>query len=227
LEDVERPVRVLVAAPSGLERDAIRHSLDSPDFALLGEASTADEIVATALEWSPEICLVDVALPGNWAAAVEHLTRALPDISIVVLADDDDDLIQALQAGAIGYLPKSMDTSRLGAALIGVLRGEAALPRPLVARLIDEFQMRETRRRSPVFGGRHVSLTPREWEILELLRAGRTTREIAAELFVAEVTVRTHVAAILRKLSVRTRREALDLIESSRPRRRRRPEGST
>jgi DNA-binding NarL/FixJ family response regulator len=124
---------------------------------------------------------------------------------------DDADLFQALAAGARGYLLKDTDPDRLAHALEGVVNGEAALPRALVMRLVDEFRLRDeadSRRRGPL-----AQLTPREWEILELLRSGLTTNQVAAQLFVTPVTVRSHVSAILRKLRVPDRAAAISLFE--------------
>ena len=94
-----------------------------------------------------------------------------------------------------------------------MLAGEGVLSQQLVARLIEEFRERGRRRRLPLSGSRGVELTSREWEVLDLLRQGLTTVEIARRLFIAEVTVRTHVAAILRKLRVPDRRTALRLLD--------------
>jgi DNA-binding NarL/FixJ family response regulator len=120
-------------------------------------------------------------------------------------------LFGSLAAGAIGFLPKDIAPDRMAAALRGVLAGEAALPRTLVARLIGEFRDRLLRRRAGVA----VPLTPREWQVLELMGQGSTTTEIAAQLDVTPVTVRSHVSSLMRKLAVTTREEALAFYASS------------
>ena len=112
-----------------------------------------------------------------------------------------------------GQWLKDIDPARLPLALHGVLEGEAALPRQLVALLIEEFRERRRRRRVPLRGRRSAELTDREWEVLELMRQGASTEEIAARLFISPVTVRTHVSAILRKLQVPTREAAIELLE--------------
>ncbi len=111
-----------------------------------------------------------------------------------------------------GYLLKDIDPARLPLALRGVLEGEAALPRRLVALLIEEFRERKRKRRVPLVGRHAVELTDREWEVLQLMKQGLTTGEIAGRLFVSPVTVRTHVSAILRKLHVPSREAALELL---------------
>jgi DNA-binding NarL/FixJ family response regulator len=141
----------------------------------------------------------------------------LPETAVVMLtvSRNDEDLFGALRAGASGYLLKDIDPARLPHALQGVLNGEAALPRGLVARLMDEFRSRGKRRTLPLVGRRGAELTSREWEVLELMRQRLTTHEIADRLGVADVTVRRHVGAILRKLRVQSRKEALDLVEEA------------
>jgi DNA-binding NarL/FixJ family response regulator len=154
-------------------------------------------------------------MPGNGIAAAYEITARLPETRVVMLtiSDDDDDLFAALRAGAVGYLLKDIDPSRLPLALRGVLDGEAALPRRLVALLIEEFRERRRRRRIPLVGRRSVELTDREWEVLELMRLGLSTEQIAERLFITPVTVRTHVSAILKKLHVANREEAVQLLD--------------
>ena len=125
----------------------------------------------------------------------------------------DEDLFDSLRAGAAGYLLKDMNPERLPRALVAVLEGEAALPRRLVARLIDEFRERGRRRRAQLPSGGAVDLTSREWEVLDLIRQRYSTAQIASRLFISEGTVRSHVAAILHKLGVPDRESALRLLE--------------
>jgi DNA-binding NarL/FixJ family response regulator len=120
---------------------------------------------------------------------------------MLTISHDRDDLLNALRAGAAGYLPKDVDPARLPHALHAVYRGEAAIPRALVTRLVSEFREHGSRRRTIVSEKGH-DLTSREWEVLELLRRGLSTAEIAERLFVTSVTVRTHIASLLKKLDV-------------------------
>jgi len=138
------------------------------------------------------------------------LSAALPDARVVMLSASasDEDLFAALRAGACGYLLKDMAADRLAFALRGTLNGEAALPRHLTARLITEFRARDGRRRLAV-DGRQLELSEREWEVLELMKEDRSTREIAERLWISPVTVRRHVQAVLAKLQVSSRSEAL------------------
>jgi DNA-binding NarL/FixJ family response regulator len=212
---VTESIRVLVADDHPALRQSVRTALEQGGFVICGEADTAATTVELALRDRPDVCLLDIHMPGNGIAAAAEITARLPETAIVMLtvSRNDADLFDSLRAGAAGYLLKDMDPSRLPHALRGVLSGEAALPRALVARVIDEFRERGRRRRLHLLGERGVELTSREWEILDLMRQGLTTAEIAERLFVSKVTVRRHVSAILRKLRVTDRKAALRLVE--------------
>jgi DNA-binding NarL/FixJ family response regulator len=207
--------RVLIADDHPPTRAGVRAALETDGFLVCAEASSAEEAVAGALRERPDICLLDIHMPGSGIAAAAAITEALPDAAVVMLtvSDEDNDLFDALQAGAAGYLLKDTNPARLPHALHGLLNGEAVLPRPLVAKLIAEYRDQSARRRLPIFGLRGVKLTSREWQVLELLQDGLTTKEIAARLFISGPTVRTHVAAILRKLRMPTREAALKALE--------------
>jgi DNA-binding NarL/FixJ family response regulator len=207
--------RVLIADDHPPTRAGVRSALE-PDFQICGEASSASEAVETALRTAPDVCILDVHMPGGGISAAAEISSALPSTAIVMLtiSQHDDDLFDALRAGAVGYLLKGTDPARLPHALRGVLEGQAAVPRPLVARVIAEFRDQSARRRVSLDGQRDVTLTNREWQILDLLRDGLTTKEIANRLYISGVTVRTHVSSILRKLDVPDRQAAVRLIES-------------
>ena len=209
------PIRVVVADDHPALRRSVRVALERDGFEICGETDTAASTVETVFRERPDVCLLDIHMPGSGIAAAAKITSRLPETAVVMLtvSQNETDLFDALRAGAAGYLLKDMDPGRLAHALRGVLAGEAALPRALVARLIDEFRERGRRRRLPLLGERAVELTSREWEILDLLRADCTTAEIAERLFVSKVTVRRHVSSILRKLHVDDRKAALRLLE--------------
>ena len=209
------PIRILVADDHPATRAGVRAALDGAGFKVCAEAADGPSAVEAALRERPEICLLDIHMPGSGITAAAEITSALPETAIVMLtiSRDDEDLFDALKAGAIGYLLKDTDPRRLPHALRGVLDGEAALPRPLVARVIAEFRHQSARRRVPFLGRQAIELTRREWQVLDLLKDGLTTREIAARLVISEVTVRTHVASIMRKLRVPTREAAVKALE--------------
>ena len=207
-------VQVLVADDHAPTRAGVRASLDSDGFEVVGEAANARQAVELAQSLAPDVVLLDIHMPGSGIAAAEEISRVLPDCAVVMLtySRDDDDLFDALRAGARGYLLKDMDPDRLGPALHGVLAGEAALPRSLVSRVLDEFQGR-SRRKLFVRSQRPTQLTSREWEIMELLRQGLSTEEVAKRLFVAPGTVRVHVSSVIRKLRVPDRASAIKALE--------------
>lgn len=207
------PVRVLVADHNLPTRAGVRKVLEQHDFEICGEAADAASAVAIAAAARPDICLVEVDLPGDGLAAAAQICSSAPETAVVMLtaSTDDSDLFTALRVGAVGYLLKDMNSDRLAAALRGVLDGEAAVPRTLVARLIEDYRRREHPRRLPIGGGSSAELTEREWEVLGRMRDGLGTAEIAEALGVSPVTVRRHVSEILRKLRVPDREAALRL----------------
>jgi DNA-binding NarL/FixJ family response regulator len=206
-------MRVVIADDHPMTRVGVRIALERDGFEICAEADDAATAVEAAQRERPDICLLDIQMPGSGIHAAEEIARKVPDAAIVMLtvSRSDRDLFDALRVGASGYLLKDTDPERLPLALRGVLDGEAALPRHLVALVIEEF--RERGRRRPLLKKRGVVLTDREWEVLELMSQGLTTFEIADRLFIEPVTVRTHVSAILKKLHVSSRKEALQLIE--------------
>jgi two-component system, NarL family, nitrate/nitrite response regulator NarL len=187
---------------------------------ICAEAEDTPAAIEAALRERPDVCLLDAALPGDAIIATAEITSNLPDTAVVVLGDPpiDADLFAALDAGATGYLLKRADTARLAITLRRAAEGEAVLPRSLAARLIERFREHEHLRRTP--GLRE--LTNRELEVLDLLRQGLSTAEIAERLYVARVTVRSHIASGLRKLHTHDRAAALRLLRLRDESRRRR-----
>jgi two-component system NarL family response regulator len=211
-----RPLRVLVAEDHAPTREDVQRALaDDPRFRVCAAVADAAGAVDAALRERPDICLLDIRMPGGGLAAAWEICARLPQVTLVMLtvSQDDDDLFAALRAGAAGYLLKSMDFRRLPDALWGARFGQAALPRSLVPRLIEHFRGREPRWR-PVAGNESVKdrLTSREWEILELLADGRSTAEIAKNLVLSPSAVRAHITSIVRKLRVADRTAAAALF---------------
>jgi DNA-binding NarL/FixJ family response regulator len=209
-----RPIRVLIADDHAATRAGVRESVtDDPSFEVCAEASNAQDAIDLAMSERPGLCLLDVHMPGEGIRAAAAITAALPECAVVMLtvSRNDSDLFHSLRAGAAGYLLKDTDPRRLPDALRGVMAGEAAVPRALVARLIHEFRDRGTRR-LPTLGGRGVELTSREWEVLDLMAEGITTAQIAERLFVSPVTVRRHISSIVEKLGAPDRATAVRLF---------------
>ncbi len=212
---MSRPLTVLIADDHAPTRAGVRGALGDGGFAVVAEANRADAAVEAALSERPDVCVLDINMPGSGIAAAARITEQLPDTAVVMLtvSREDEDLFASLRAGALGYLLKDMDPGRLAAALRGVLSGEAALPRTLVARVIGEFRAAERRPWLPLVRRRGAKLTAREWEVLELLREQLTTAQIAHRLGLSDVTVRRHVSSILAKLRVPDRRAMARLFE--------------
>ena len=197
-------------------RVGVRAALETGGFSVCAEAGDAAEAVEAALRERPDICLLDIHMPGSGIQAAAEITSRMPEATVVMLtfSGAESDLFDAFRAGASGYLLKDIDPERLPQALTGVLEGQAALPRALVTRLMDEFRYRERRR--GVLKDRGEKLTGREWEVLELMRRGLPTAEIADRLFVSKVTVRGHAASILRKLRVPDRESLMRSLREHR-----------
>jgi DNA-binding NarL/FixJ family response regulator len=211
---VTRPISVLLADDHARTRAMVRTALEQRgDFQVCAEAADAEAAVLAAQSKSPDVCLLDINMPGSGIAAAARITAARPATAVVMLtvSRQDEDLFDALRAGASGYLLKGMDEDDIGDSLHRVLNGEATLPGSLVARLVEEFRDRE-HHRVAVPEGPAARLTGREWDVLELMRKGATTAEISERLFVSPTTVRSHVSAILRKLGVPNREAAIKLL---------------
>jgi DNA-binding NarL/FixJ family response regulator len=208
--------RVLLADDHAPIRADIRETLEqSGRFEVCAEAGDGAAAVREAVAKKPDLCLLDIRMPGNGLAAAWEITARLPSTRVVMLtvSRNDNDLFAALRAGASGYLLKDVDVDRLLDALDDVMQEEPAISKELVARLVSEFRDRGARRRSVVaLAPVEEPLTSREWQVLDLLRRDLTTGEIAAELVLSQATVRSHVAAILRKLRVPDRAAAVALF---------------
>ena len=208
------PIRILVADDHVAARAGVRAALEPHGFEIVAEVCDARAAVEEAVRTRPDICLIDIHMPGNGIAATEAITSALPETAVVMLtvSRNDADLFDSIRAGAVGYLLKDTSPERLPFALRDVAAGEAAIPRTLVARLVDELRDRGRYRRVPLEGSRGALLTSREWQVLELLEEGLSTREIAARLFLSQATIRSHVSAVLNKLRVPDRASAIRLV---------------
>ena len=206
-------IRVVMADDHTRLRARIRVALESDGCVVCAEGATALEGIDLAKEHRPDVALLDIHMPGGGVNAAQQITRDLPDTVVVMLTSsrDDEDLFDSLRAGASGYLLKDMDPADLPAALRGVLAGEAAMPPSLVARVLREFQV-PNRRLRVTRSAAAMKLTDREREVMEHLGLGKSTEEVAMELFVSATTVRVHVSAVLRKLRVKDRKSAFKLL---------------
>jgi DNA-binding NarL/FixJ family response regulator len=205
---------VLVADDHFPTRERLRVRLSEAGFRVVA-VGDADSAVCAAGEHRPDLCLIDINMPGGGISAVSRILQVAPASIVVMLtvSRNDDDLFDALQAGASGYLLKDVPLTAVPELLRRALGGEALLSGPLAARLVQEFRERGRRKRVLALHAPGTELTRREWQVLELLAEHLTTAEIAARLFLEPVTVRTHIARILRKLQVPNRQAAVRLLE--------------
>jgi DNA-binding NarL/FixJ family response regulator len=219
MSEHEKQLRVLIADDHPPTRDDVRRAVEGDErFDVCASAADAAGAVQAAVRERPDVCLLDVRMPGSGLAAAWEIAARLPRTKIVMLtvSDEDGDLFAALRAGADGYLLKTMNLRRLPDALAGVCSGEAAMQRTLVARVLARFHGREPRWRHPAGRGTaERRLTSREWEVVELLAQGRSTAEIAQRLVLSASAVRVHIASIVRKLNVADRAAAAELFRRS------------
>jgi two-component system, NarL family, nitrate/nitrite response regulator NarL len=207
-------LRVVIAEDHVPTRVGLRIALEVGGFAIAGEAGTAESAVRVALDECPDACLLDVDIPGGGVAATATIKAKVPETVVLLLtaSADRNDLIAAIRAGASGYLPKTIDARRLAATLRGALSGEPAVPRALVAWLFEEIRVHAESRPVPFFiGERRIALTTRERQVLDLMFEAMPTREIAARLGISQITVRRHIADLVRKLNARDRQALVAL----------------
>jgi DNA-binding NarL/FixJ family response regulator len=201
---------VLLAGDRSRNRRQLGPALAARGFALCAMVVDAPAAVRAAVQYRPDACILDIDIPGHGVRALREIRARLPECAVVIVSRelDEQELFAALRAGAVGYLPSGMDPERLSHTLSRVLDGEVAIPRALVARLVDEFRDGLPQRRSLLLD-EPTQLTSREWQVLDLLRDGHSTSEIAQRLVLSPVTVRTHINAIVHKLGYTGRDELL------------------
>jgi DNA-binding NarL/FixJ family response regulator len=199
------PIRVLIVDDHFVVRKGVRALLvDAGDIAVAGEAGDGREAVAEASRLRPQVILMDLKLPLlDGVQAIRAILAEQPETGIIVLtaADGDAQILAAVEAGALGYLAKTSQREDFLAAIRQVARGEPALSPQLTRKLLAHLK--------PAAGGSREPLTDRESAVLRLLARGKTNQQIARELNIAEVTVRTHVSHILGKLGAGNRVEAV------------------
>lgn len=222
-------IRVLIADASRSTRDEIRAAIEKDDsLKICAEAADAAGAVSSAVRKRPDVCVLEVRLPGGGLSATWEIGSRLPQARLLLLTEsaEDGDLLAAVRAGAQGYLLKTEGFTDLTDAIHGVWIDEAALNPRSVARLLRHMRVREPRWRRPAAGDRDSRaapdsrLTSREWEVLDLLSQRLSTMEIARTLSISSSAVRVHIAAVVRKLGVPDRAAAAAVLcrpDASRP----------
>jgi len=202
-------IRILLVDDQLLFRKGVRSLLDEePDMEVVGEASNGLEAVEQVLAKHPDVVLMDINMPiCGGVEATRQIKARRPETKIVALtvSDEDDDLFEAIKAGAEGYLLKDLRPEELFQMLRGVIRGETPISPAVAGKLLSEFRRRPWPQPSQRAGW---DLTARELEVLQLVAEGLGNAEIAARLFVVEGTVKNHLHNILEKLHLENRVQA-------------------
>jgi DNA-binding NarL/FixJ family response regulator len=205
-------VRVLLADDEALVRAGLRMILEAePDLEVVAEAADGVEAIGLCRQVRPDVALVDIRMPRLDGIQAARRIAADPELrtAVVMLTtfDADEHVVEALRAGATGFLLKSMPRDQLVTAVRTATSGDSLLAPVLLRRLLDDFVRRAGAAPTPVRG--IEDLTPREEEVLRLIARGLSNAEIADRLVLGEGTVKTHVARVLAKLGVRDRVQAV------------------
>lgn len=205
------PIRVIIADDDSFARRIISDRLTVDDIEIVAQVRNGEDAVEQALELRPDVVVMDLLMPGcDGITAARRIAAEAPEIQVVLLSASSDEqvVLLALRSGAAGFLDKRLEIDALARVVRGVHAGEAALARATTRLLIREFRAMSLRTEVRPEGS---PLSPRERQVLELIAAGHTTEEVSEELGLVTETVRTHVKAILRKLDVHSRQEAIAL----------------
>jgi DNA-binding NarL/FixJ family response regulator len=206
--------RLLVADADAPTRAGLRVALAADGFEIVAEATDARQAVSEALAADFDAALIAAALPGGGIEAAREITTQRPRVRLVIVSDDPsgEELVDAVLAGASGYLGRDVSQHRLPTVLWAVLAGEVALPRRHTQHLLETLRGRDVRR-AIVAAHAKAPLSDREWEVLQLLTDGAPKAEIARRLRISAVTVRRHVSSMCAKLGVPDRAGAVALLE--------------
>jgi DNA-binding NarL/FixJ family response regulator len=213
------PARVLLADDHDVVRQGFRLVLGSqPDIEVVGEAPNGREALEEARRLRPDLVLMDVIMPVmDGLEATRRIKAEMPGVCVLMFTSHEEPeyLLEAIEAGAAGYVLKGAPVSRLIGAIRRALGGDSPLDQELAARLIrglSEKKAGDARREAPVAGGSNQTLaeplTRREVEVLRLMAQGHTNPQIARELVIARPTAKTHVERVIRKLGVSDRTQA-------------------
>jgi len=210
-------MRILIVDDHILFREGLTGLLRSQaDMEVIGECGSVAEAVEHALRDQPDVVLMDFSLPdGTGLDATRTILQALPQTQIIFLTvhDNDERMISAIRAGAKGYLLKNLSVNKLLASMRALERGEAAISRIAMAKILEEFA--QSTPSSPQQPNPLIGLTSREIEVLKELSDGITNQEIATRLYISENTVKNHIHNILEKLLLSNRREAIEFARKN------------
>jgi DNA-binding NarL/FixJ family response regulator len=210
----QRPdtIRVIVADDHALFRRGLEMVLESePDIEVVAEANDGNEVIALSEQHMPDLVLMDVRMPGRGGIeATQAIKDAVPHTKILMLtiSDEEEDLYDAIKAGANGYLLKEISIEEVAGAIRSVHMGQSLISPSMASKLLNEFaamaRKDEEKQQMPA-----PRLTDREMEVLTLVAQGLNNRDIAKQLYISENTVKNHVRNILEKLHLHSRMEAV------------------
>jgi two-component system nitrate/nitrite response regulator NarL len=204
------PIRILLVDDHALFRKGIASLLkEQRDFEVIGEAANGREALEKARNLMPDIILMDLAMPEmDGLAATRQIKEEIPQVRIVILTveEEDNSLFEAVKSGAQGYLLKKIEPQALFGTLRGVAQGEASISRVMAGKLLEELR-RQANHQAPQAGRTH-GLTSREREILELVSQGKSNKEVAKAISIAENTVKNHLKNVMEKLHLENRVQA-------------------
>jgi len=207
MEEREKPIRILIVDDHEVVRMGLRGLLErNSGFQVVGEAGSADEAVAKALEQPVDVVVMDVRMPGgSGIEACRTIREARPDTKVIMLTSyaDDEAVFASVMAGASGYVLKQIGSQELVDAIRTVARGGSLLDPTVTGQLLNRMRNLNTRSSDGI-----EELTEHERNILALIAEGKTNREIAKELYLSEKTVRNYVSSLLGKLGLSNRTEA-------------------
>ena len=213
-----KAVRILIVDDHEVVRMGLRTLLERREgFTVVGEAGTAEEALRVARQSQPDVVIMDIRLPdGNGVQACREIREELPDTRVIMLTSyaDDEALFGSIMAGASGYMLKQVRGQNLAEAIEKVAGGESLLDPAVTSKVLE-------RMRGLAAGGGDelAALSPQERKILTLIAEGKTNKEIAAEVFLSDKTVKNYVSSILSKLNLRRRSEAAAFIAERKARR--------
>jgi two-component system NarL family response regulator len=205
-------IRVVICDDQAIFRRGLTMVLaDEEGIEVVGEAEDGDAAVAVATDLVPDVVLMDIRMPKrSGIEATRAIAEAVPSAKIVMLtvSDEEDDLYEAIKAGATGYLLKEISIEEVASAIRAVVSGQSLITPSMASKLLTEFSSlsKKAEARSAVPG---PTLTARELEVLKLVAQGMSNKEIASELYISENTVKNHVRNILEKLHLHSRMEAV------------------
>ncbi|HVA75548.1 MAG TPA: response regulator transcription factor [Acidimicrobiales bacterium] len=206
-------IRVLIADDQALFRRGLYVVLGTEEnIEVVAEAEDGEQAIAKAEEMAPDVVLMDVRMPRvNGIEAARRIRELLPSTKILMLtvSDEEDDLYEAIKAGANGYLLKEISVEEVATAIRSVVQGQSLISPSMASKLLNEFnslarQAAEKKEQLPA-----PVLTARELEVLKLVARGMSNRDVADELYISENTVKNHVRNILEKLHLHSRMEAV------------------